>query len=208
MVGRPFPRAYSNGTKMFKFFPNSASRARHGSGRARPLGAKPSEPNCFRSCGGGGGGGEGHGVSDANCRRLRHFGVTLEDAKLIEKCLELCRAYGVDGEGIAACWISFASNNGYDSLTPEGLDHFEREELTKNKKMVIKKTENFQIYDASTIDEIAGEDDNDLIVAYGGTPTPKQRSKRQLTPDNNIVKRHVGPSRSISAQFSPASISP
>lgn len=68
--------------------------------------------------------------------------------------LELCRTYGVDGEGIAACWISFASNNGYDSLTPEGLDHFEREELTKNKKMVIKKTENFQIYDASTIDEM------------------------------------------------------
>ncbi|XP_063591450.1 DNA polymerase alpha subunit B-like [Penaeus indicus] len=122
--------------------------------------------------------------------------------------LDLCRAYGVDGEGIAACWISFASNNGYDSLTPEGLDHFEREELTKNKKTSIKKTENFQIYDASTIDEIAGEDDNDLIAAYGGTPTPKQRSKRQLTPDNSIVKRHVGPSRSISAQFSPASISP
>ncbi|XP_069975438.1 DNA polymerase alpha subunit B isoform X3 [Penaeus vannamei] len=67
--------------------------------------------------------------------------------------------------------------------------------------------ENFQIYDASTIDEIPGEDENDLLLAYGGTPTPKQRSKRQLTPDNNIVKRHVGPSRSISAQFSPASIS-
>lgn len=135
------------------------------------------------------------------------FGVTLDDTKLIEKCLELCRSYGVDGEGIAACWISFASNNGYDSLTPEGLDHFEREELTKKKKNCIKKMENFQIYDASTIDEIPGEDENDLLLAYGGTPTPKQRSKRQLTPDNNIVKRHVGPSRSISAQFSPASIS-
>lgn len=33
-------------------------------------------------------------------------------------------------------------------------------------------------------------------------------SKRQLTPDNSIVKRHVGPARSISAQFSPATLSP
>lgn len=71
------------------------------------------------------------------------FGVTLDDTKLIEKCLELCRSYGVDGEGIAACWISFASNNGYDSLTPEGLDHFEREELTKKKKKLHKKDGEF-----------------------------------------------------------------
>lgn len=68
--------------------------------------------------------------------------------------LELCNVYGVDGEGIAACWISFANNNGYDSLTLEGLDHFEREELTKSKKMGIKKIDNFQMYDASTIDEV------------------------------------------------------
>ncbi|KAG7171291.1 DNA polymerase alpha subunit B-like, partial [Homarus americanus] len=35
-----------------------------------------------------------------------------------------------------------------------------------------------------------------------------QTNKRQLTPDNRGTKRHVGPIRSISAQFSPATLSP
>lgn len=53
------------------------------------------------------------------------------------------------------------------------------------------------------------QDDDDLLAAYGGTPTTtKSASKRQITPDNNVAKRHINSARSISAQFSPATLSP
>nr|XP_045600835.1 DNA polymerase alpha subunit B-like [Procambarus clarkii] len=136
------------------------------------------------------------------------FGVALGDNELVERCLELCSQYGVDGEGIAACWISFASSNGYDSLTLDRLDHFERDQLAKEKKTNSKSTKNLNLYDVSTLDALSNEDDDhDLLAAYGGTPTLKA-NKRQLTPDKSITKRHVGPARSISAQFSPATLSP
>ncbi|KAK8745983.1 hypothetical protein OTU49_017209 [Cherax quadricarinatus] len=41
-----------------------------------------------------------------------------------------------------------------------------------------------------------------IISYYTGT------KKRQLTPDSGVTKRHVGSARSISAQFSPATLSP
>lgn len=68
------------------------------------------------------------------------YGVSLKDNKLVEKCLELCSQYGVDGEGIAICWMAFASANGYSTLTTDHLEHFERDQLAKEKKSSLKKS--------------------------------------------------------------------
>lgn len=133
------------------------------------------------------------------------YGVSLKDNKLVEKCLELCSQYGVDGEGIAICWMAFASANGYSTLTTDHLEHFERDQLAKEKKSSLKKVESVQLYDVNTISSV--QEDDDLLAAYGGTPASKA-SKRQITPDSNVAKRHVNSARSISAQFSPATLSP
>ncbi|XP_068227234.1 DNA polymerase alpha subunit B isoform X2 [Palaemon carinicauda] len=134
------------------------------------------------------------------------YGITLSDNKLVEKCLELCSQYDVDGEGIAICWMAFASTNGYSSVSMEYLEHFERDQLAKEKKTV-KKVESIQMYDINTISSVSVRDDDDLLAAYGGTPTTKT-SKRQITPESNVAKRHMNSARSISAQFSPATLSP
>ncbi|CAL4071665.1 unnamed protein product, partial [Meganyctiphanes norvegica] len=104
------------------------------------------------------------------------FGITLEGEQLLQKCLELCSQYSVTGEQIACCWLGFSNNNGYDNITLENLEHFEREELAKKKKTTstVKKSDTFPIYDASTIDEFNGNLDEDLLAAYGaklGTPS-------------------------------------
>ncbi|XP_069942164.1 DNA polymerase alpha subunit B isoform X1 [Cherax quadricarinatus] len=138
------------------------------------------------------------------------FGVCLDDNKLLHRCLELCTQYSIDGESLAACWISFASSNGYDSLTLDYLEHFERDQLAKEKKTNTKNMKNLRMYDTSTLDLLPDnnlDDEEDLLATYGSTRTP-QTKKRQLTPDSGVTKRHVGSARSISAQFSPATLSP
>ncbi|XP_066942609.1 DNA polymerase alpha subunit B isoform X2 [Macrobrachium rosenbergii] len=132
------------------------------------------------------------------------YGIAISEKELVEKCLELCSQYSVDGEGLAICWMAFATSNGYSCLSLEHLEHFERDQLVKEKKNAVKKVESIQMYDINTISSV--QDDDDLLAAYGGTPTTKT-SKRQITPDNNVTKRHVNSARSISAQFSPATLS-
>ncbi|KAK3864007.1 hypothetical protein Pcinc_030268 [Petrolisthes cinctipes] len=140
------------------------------------------------------------------------FGVALEDNKLVEKCLELCNQYGIEGEELAACWVSFSSTHGVGAPSEDTLEQLERENLAKPKKKTISHTPNegFKMYDATTLDSLGcdnADQDEDLLAAYGGTPTIQ--NKRAHTPERNSSrKRHVGPARSISAQFSPATLSP
>ncbi|XP_071547700.1 uncharacterized protein [Panulirus ornatus] len=117
------------------------------------------------------------------------YGVHITDNNLVLKCLELCNQYGVDGEGIAACWISFSNSKGYDCLTLDRLEHFEREQLVKEKKPLTNAVENLQMYDASTFDSLNlshhdddqhdhvdddddDDHDDDLLAVYGGLTSP------------------------------------
>ncbi|XP_076042828.1 DNA polymerase alpha subunit B [Oratosquilla oratoria] len=137
------------------------------------------------------------------------FGVSLNDDALVGMCVDLCSKYDVTGEQIAACWLGFANKNSYEGVTMDGLQHFEREELAKqNKKTKVKPADIdaqvFKMYDASTIDEYDAE--NNLLAAYGGTPTGKGLSKSIVqTPESSIKKSQFGTPKTLdspSAQVS------
>lgn len=48
--------------------------------------------------------------------------------------LALCTRYGVDAEQFVVLWLSFATTNGYDSVTLEALEHLDRMEQSSVKK--------------------------------------------------------------------------
>lgn len=71
--------------------------------------------------------------------------------------LALCIQYGIEGEDLAACWVSFSSTHGVEAPSEDTLDQLERENLAKQKKKTTSHTSssgNFKMYDVTTLDSL------------------------------------------------------
>lgn len=139
------------------------------------------------------------------------FGVTLSD-EVASQCLLLCAQYGVDGEQLAVLWLSFATTNGYDTISLEALEHLDRLEQSsvKRKASAAAASANNSLNMSVDNGRLAlpdDEDDEDLLEAYGGGSGSKTERQAQ-TPKSTKSKQSNGQVRSISAQFHSTNLSP
>lgn len=74
-------------------------------------------------------------------RKFQEYGLllfTMCDMSLIFACplclgIGLCSQYGLEADQLAATWLGYAATHCHDEMTPEYLDTFERDQLTKKK---------------------------------------------------------------------------
>ncbi|XP_022362486.1 DNA polymerase alpha subunit B isoform X3 [Enhydra lutris kenyoni] len=138
---------------------------------------------------------------------LQIFDVECE-AALTEKLVELCLLYGQNEEGMAAELIAFCTRTGKVGLTPEILNSFEHECLSKKSSRAPRDGGHAGARDIVSIQELieVEEEEESLLDSYT-TPSKGSQKRAITTPETPLTKRTVS-TRSPHQLLSPSSFSP
>ncbi|XP_032735334.1 DNA polymerase alpha subunit B isoform X2 [Lontra canadensis] len=138
---------------------------------------------------------------------LQIFDVECE-AALTEKLVELCLLYGQDEEGMVAELIAFCTRTGKVGLTPEILNSFEHECLSKKSSRAPRDGGHAGARDIVSIQELieVEEEEESLLDSYT-TPSKGSQKRAITTPETPLTKRTVS-TRSPHQLLSPSSFSP
>lgn len=138
---------------------------------------------------------------------LQIFDVECE-AALTEKLVELCLLYGQNEEGMVAELIAFCTRTGKVGLTPDILNSFEHECLSKKSARAPRDGGHAGARDIVSIQELieVEEEEESLLDSYT-TPSKGSQKRAITTPETPLTKRTVS-TRSPHQLLSPSSFSP
>ncbi|XP_032213929.1 DNA polymerase alpha subunit B isoform X2 [Mustela erminea] len=138
---------------------------------------------------------------------LQIFDVECE-AALTEKLVELCLLYGQNEEGMVAELIAFCTRTGKVGLTPEILNSFEHECLSKKSSRAPRDGGHAGARDIVSIQELieVEKEEESLLDSYT-TPSKGSQKRAITTPETPLTKRTVS-TRSPHQLLSPSSFSP
>ncbi|XP_028372260.1 DNA polymerase alpha subunit B [Phyllostomus discolor] len=142
---------------------------------------------------------------------LEIFGLDC-DASVTEKLAELCILYGQNEEGMVGELVAFCTSTQKSRLTPEVLNSFEREFLSKRLSKVRhgagKDSGHAGARDIVSIQELieVEEEEETLLDSYT-TPSKGAQKRAVATPETPLTKRRAS-ARSPHQLLSPSSFSP
>ncbi|KAM5319243.1 DNA polymerase alpha subunit B isoform 1-T1 [Glossophaga mutica] len=142
---------------------------------------------------------------------LEIFGLDCEEF-VTEKLAELCILYGQNKEGMVSEFVAFCTSTRKDHLTPETLNSFEREFLSKRLSKVrhsaCKDSGHAGARDIVSIQELieVEEEEETLLNSYT-TPSKGSQKRAVATPETPLTKRRAS-TRSPHQLLSPSSFSP
>ncbi|XP_059002952.1 DNA polymerase alpha subunit B isoform X3 [Mustela lutreola] len=138
---------------------------------------------------------------------LQIFDVECE-AALTEKLVELCLLYGQNEEGMVAELIAFCTRTGKVGLTPDILNSFEHECLSKKSSRAPRDGGHAGARDIVSIQELieVEKEEESLLDSYT-TPSKGSQKRAITTPETPLTKRTVS-TRSPHQLLSPSSFSP
>ncbi|XP_004770127.1 DNA polymerase alpha subunit B isoform X2 [Mustela nigripes] len=138
---------------------------------------------------------------------LQIFDVECE-AALTEKLVELCLLYGQNEEDMVAELIAFCTRTGKVGLTPDILNSFEHECLSKKSSRAPRDGGHAGARDIVSIQELieVEKEEESLLDSYT-TPSKGSQKRAITTPETPLTKRTVS-TRSPHQLLSPSSFSP
>ncbi|XP_024429897.1 DNA polymerase alpha subunit B isoform X2 [Desmodus rotundus] len=142
---------------------------------------------------------------------LEIFGLDCEDS-VAEKLTELCILYGQNEEGMVGELVAFCTSTQKNHLTPEILNSFEHNFLSKRLSKVShsasKDSGHAGARDIVSIQELieVEEEEETLLNSYT-TPSKGPQKRAVTTPETPLTKRRVS-TRSPHQLLSPSSFSP
>uniref|UniRef100_T1IIF5 dipeptidyl-peptidase III n=1 Tax=Strigamia maritima TaxID=126957 RepID=T1IIF5_STRMM len=127
-------------------------------------------------------------------RECKFLGVKVLADDLVDKICQLCLENRITAEDFVGSWVAFVSTKGLSSSEPtlELLDQLNKDQglRKQNNDKAKQEVSHFDAKDDEVMD--LGEDNDELLEAYGTPIMKAQASKRQITPDLSINKRRLG----------------